>query len=537
MRGKKGWDALGLHAGVAESIHAYLRGSPPTEVQRRAAACVGEARLVAGETGCGKTLAYVAQLLSGLRGGGAEGLAARVGVSREKRPFGVVLVPTRELVAQVVDVVRGVGGAVVRGVVAGKGCGKGKLDLVVGTPGMVERVWGKGDLFLSRVGHVVVDEADVLLKDGGDFEAQVVPLLDALVLKSRAAATDDDGRRAKVQFTYVAATVPRGLKEGLEKRHGKLSIAQTDRLHVAPLLTDVRTAFIRVSGGVDAKFAKAVEVTRTALGRNDGSVMLFCDGEDRRADLVDMLREELGVPVVQLSATASDAQGRKRDWESFSQTHATVRVAVCAQSYGRGIDHVGVRAVVMVDVPRTGGEYLHRIGRIRGKGRVYVLVGHREEAMAEALFLGHVDGKNIASVNAASAWKDYMAAGRDRISTEHGVRRARRDLHARWVDERSTAAGTARAPRGRARGQPSDKTGAPHRGSRARTGRHEPRARAGNRRGSGGTGDAGGSDGLRSVPFLSSWQGGVAAAKGAGGTHRRAGGSVRSAHEGGGSRR
>lgn len=147
-----------------------------------------------------------------------------------------------------------------------------------------------------------------------------------------------------------------------------------------------------------------------------------------------------------------NAWKRDENWERFRENE--VRVAVCARSFARGIDDEGIRTVVMMDVPFTGGEYLHRVGRIRQEGRVYVLVGAKEERIAEALFLGHVKGEKVAGVDAKAAWKDHINASSDRIEKDWHIRRARKEEHARWVDERSSRVGSFRGRYGSRRSFP-----------------------------------------------------------------------------------
>lgn len=170
-------------------------------------------------------------------------------------------------------------------------------------------------------------------------------------------------------------------------------------------------------------------------------VLIFCDNFKRRETIVQELRSK-GTDVVHLSGEGWDRDERNTDWGAFSS--GQVWVAVCSKSFGRGIDDHKIDTVILFDVPMTGGEYLHRIGRIRGTGRAYVLVGQREQAIAEELFLCHVKGRPIAGVSLQKAWMEYMHAGRDRIATDGVLRTARSKSQARWVDERLRADGTFR---------------------------------------------------------------------------------------------
>lgn len=311
--------------------------------------------------------------------------------------------------------------------------GGGIVDVMVTTPGAAGKLREEGLLYLSRIDAVVLDEADVMMAERTGFMKQVAPVLKAL----------REGKDR--QFVYVAATVPAELRQRLEGMHrGGLLEVRGDRLHKVRMVDRLRTTFVRVSGGEESKFYKVEEVVEEEVGLGSGgTVLVFCDGQERRENLAERLRQTVGVEV---GVLGGGGECRVGDWERFQD--GSLKVGVCAASYGRGIDHPGITMVILVDVPFTGGEYLHRVGRIRGKGRVVVLVGEQERAVAEALFLAHVGEEKVVSVDSKKAWKGYVEAGRDRIATRLDVRTAKKRGWARWIDERVSRLGTARGEDG-----------------------------------------------------------------------------------------
>lgn len=460
--------SLKIHPSVVSALEA-ASVSKPTFIQRLAAGPLLARRhtLVAAETGAGKTFAYLAPLLSHLKHSEKSSQSSSPSDSMHvlqptMRPFVLILVPTRELAAQVFRVTKTLSHVAkfrARAAMGGpsrsalrRSLKQSPVDVLVGTPGAIASLRAEQLLFLSRVSAVVIDEADVLLATEGGFSEQVQPLISSLVRQ-------ENRVKGGVQFVYAAATVPKPLQIALQARHDrpggpKLAIARGDRLHKATPAAYLSTTFIRVAGGEESKFAKAVELTRNALSRKGGAdrILIFCNDRLRRDSLCDLLREQTQQKVVHLCG-ANDREDRHRDWENFlsesSDNEERTRVAVCAKSFGRGIDHQGIGTVLLVDVPWTGAEYLHRVGRVRGSGKAFVLVGKREQAVAEALFLGHVNGENLAAIQPSSAWKGYTTAGRDRIATERAVKLARRVSQARWEDERPHAIGTFRGVGGR----------------------------------------------------------------------------------------
>lgn len=434
--------SLKLHPLISSALEA-IRIHEPTYIQREAAPQIrsGSHSLVAAETGAGKTIAYLAPILSNIKQNESSNASIQ---ELPNRPSVLVLLPTRQLVGQVASVAKSLSHVMklrVRAFTGGSNTKaahrlrKENFDILVSTPGAVLQLRDRGLLYLSRIRTVVLDEADELLADRAQFSDQLDKLLPTL-------------REKGAQHVYVAATVPNELEQSLRKRHGSLSVVKGQRLHRVSDIADVNTTFIRVDGGDEAKFFKLKEVVTSAVQRSDcGKILIFCDDDARRKNAVERLLEQ-GVETVHLHSGGGSKQ-REEQWEKFADANGAV-AGVCSKSYGRGIDHSEIKTVILMDVPMTGGEYVHRIGRIRGKGRAYVLVKRREHAIAESLFLLQVQGKSMTRVSPSFAWKEYVNAGQDRLSSEVLVRKARSSRRARWVDERVKAKGTFRGSKGRA---------------------------------------------------------------------------------------
>lgn len=392
--------------------------------------------ILAAETGAGKTLAYLAPLLSLLKQSEQQSTQTRLPM----RPSVLVLVPTRELSAQVLSVSKSLSHVAklrVRAAVGGPQKSRARkllrespVDLFVGTPGSVATMREQQLLYISRVSTIVLDEADELVSPAAGFGDQLAGLMSTL-------------RERNAHFVYAAATVPTAMETGLQRWHdGNIEVVRSSKLHRATPSSRVKTTFVRVDGAEDAKLRKLIDIFSVAKHRaNSGKVLIFCDNVQRREAIMQTLRAR-GTDVVHLSGEGRDRDDRYTDWNAF--VDGQVSVAVCSKSFGRGIDDHQIRTVIMFDVPMTGSEYLHRIGRIRGTGRAYILVSRREQPIAEDLFLAHVKGLPIAGVSPQKAWKGYTGAGRDRIATDKVVKIARSKRYARWVDERASADGTFR---------------------------------------------------------------------------------------------
>ncbi len=158
------FDSLGLSPHLLASV-ADAGYSTPTPIQSQAIPAIIEGADVLGaaQTGTGKTAAFVLPILE------------RLGQTHEKKPRVLVLAPTRELAAQVAESVStyGANTPLKRTVVFG-GVGyqpqisafKKGVDIVVATPGRLLDHLQNGNIDLSNLNTLVLDEADRMLDMG-----------------------------------------------------------------------------------------------------------------------------------------------------------------------------------------------------------------------------------------------------------------------------------------------------------------------------------------------------------------------------------
>ncbi|KAH8086118.1 helicase [Aureococcus anophagefferens] len=228
---REGWGALGLYEGLVDAVET-LELTAPSEIQKLAIPRVlgREDVMFAAEPGSGKTLAYLLPVLSRLKAEEFAALSAGDGLGdlrQPRRPRAVVLVPTRELAAQVLQVAKSVAHvckASCRGCFGGSdGVGKQRAklgsapyDILVATPGRFVKLWELGDVHVSRVSTVVVDEVDTMLSQG--FGADLEKILKATkrIAKSRAKAEGGDAKPA--QLVATTATMTKAVNKALGPR-------------------------------------------------------------------------------------------------------------------------------------------------------------------------------------------------------------------------------------------------------------------------------------------------------------------------------
>jgi len=304
-------------------------------------------------TGSGKTLAFGIPAVVAAK-------SARGGAKRAPAgsPFGLIVVPTRELAAQVHTALEPLADAVglrVASIYGGVGYGGQRaglrrgVDIVVACPGRLEDLVAQHDVDLTHVGLVVVDEADRMADMG--FLPAVRRLLDAT--------------RKDRQTLLFSATLD-GEVDVLVKRYQR-----HPRRH--EVVTDDADA-----GAVQHVFWKASTERRVALTAEviaaHAPAIIFCrtrHGSDR---LVKRLGQA-GVSAAPIHGARSQPQ-RDRALADFKS--GAVRALVATDVAARGIHVDAVACVVHYDLPADSKDYVHRsgrTGRAGAEGLVVSMVG------------------------------------------------------------------------------------------------------------------------------------------------------------------
>ena len=312
--------SLGVSAAVSGALAS--RGiTEPFPVQTRVIpdALAGRDLLVRSPTGSGKSLAFGLPLVERLR-------------AEDRRPSALVLVPTRELAAQIVEELRDVANARALGIAAvygGAGIDKQartarKAHIVVATPGRLEDLLSRGDLTLEHVRVLVLDEADRMLDMG--FK----PPVDRIV---RRIPRD---RQTLFFSATLDATVEKVAREYTRNaiRHEEAQ-TQEDRL-------DVEHRFIRVSH--EAKLDALVHELRHAEG---GRTLVFVRTKRGADRLVKRLRPH-GVEAAAMHGDKSQSQ-RERALRRFAGGESDLLIATDVAA--RGLDVEGITHVVNFDAP------------------------------------------------------------------------------------------------------------------------------------------------------------------------------------------
>jgi ATP-dependent RNA helicase RhlE len=350
---------LGLSPALLRSL-ADAGYEMPTKIQSRGIpiALAGRDMLGAAQTGSGKTAAFALPILQRLTTTGKP--------AAPRRPRALVLVPTRELAAQVTQQftsyarhvpIRSL--AVYGGVSLGRQTTalRGRVDVVIATPGRLIDHLERGNVELSAIETVVLDEADRMLDMG--FEPQVRRILQAT----------PSARQTMLFSATLAPSIERLAAEHLRdpetvEAHPPASAAPEIGQAIYPVAREQKK-----------------DLLLALLQSLDSSSVLIFTRTRRSADRLHRALRVAGHSVERLHSDISQT-GRERSLSRFRS--GAVNLLVATDIAARGLDIPDVSLVVNFDVPETAENYVHRIGRTGRAGRTgtAVTLASRSEGMS-----------------------------------------------------------------------------------------------------------------------------------------------------------
>jgi ATP-dependent RNA helicase RhlE len=310
----------------------------PTTIQQKSFPVIMSGKDVLGiaQTGTGKTIAF---LLPALR---------QWKYSKNRIPQILILVPTRELVVQVVEVAEKLAAytnVVVKGVYGGVNMktqayeiSEG-MDILVGTPGRLRDLALDGFVSLKGVKKLILDEVDEMLDLG--FRFQITSIFDLLP--------------AKRQNLLFSATVTPQIEELID-----LFFAAPVRVEAAPTGTPLEN--IKQTGFVVPNFNTKLNLLEFLLRENaDMTRVLVFTATKNMADIVFEKMDALFPESIGVVHSDKAQNYRFRMVNQFDA--GEIRALIATDLVSRGLDISDVSHVVNFDMPDEAESYIHRIGR------------------------------------------------------------------------------------------------------------------------------------------------------------------------------
>ncbi|MBI4031956.1 MAG: DEAD/DEAH box helicase [Proteobacteria bacterium] len=355
------FEELGLGPEVLKAI-AERGYTKPTPIQEKAIPTILMTRDIVGlaQTGTGKTAAFTLPMIEILFGGRA----------KARMPRSLILEPTRELAAQVAenfDVYGKYHKLTKALLVGGESMGdqiklldRG-VDVLIATPGRLLDLFDRGNILLSDIKILVIDEADRMLDMG------FIPDIEKIVSKVPPMR----------QTLLFSATMPPEIKKLAEK-----FLSNPKEITVAAVSAP----------------AESVKQSLVWAGRNDKKQVLdsiirqeevknafvFCN---RKRDIGDLTRwlERKGYKAAPMHGDMPQVN-RNETLKRFKD--GEIVLLVCSDVAARGLDIAGVSHVFNFDVPFNAEDYVHRIGRTGRAGmtgRAWTIASSGDEKFVDSI--------------------------------------------------------------------------------------------------------------------------------------------------------
>ena len=419
--------------------------------------------LLAAETGSGKTLAYLLPVLDAIKRSEefeaeVEAKEKAIEVEQRKnrnpneiesppltnrphpttgRPRAIILVPTSELVTQIGTLAKTISHTVkFRSALISSAC-SGKvirnrlfaptgIDVLISTPHLLSAIAESDPNILSRVSHLIIDEADSLLDRS--FAPSTSAIIDKVTPSMR-------------QLILCSATIPRSLDSFLQQRFPDMRRLVTPNLHAIPRrvqlsVVDVDKEPYRGNKNLacaDAIWSIGKAAAEHAISHTPGTaqterldikrVLVFVNEREKTQEVADFLVSK-GIEATALNRDTLEQRNSAvlgaftslaketvpvAPEESISEPGtlnyiaadkaenvapaprrqlSNTKVLVTTDLGSRGIDTLAVRHVILYDVPHSTIDFIHRLGRTgrmgrRGRGIVLVGKGDRRDVVRE----------------------------------------------------------------------------------------------------------------------------------------------------------
>lgn len=329
----------------------------PTPIQEQAFPIVRSGKDVVGiaQTGTGKTFAYVLPILRDLK------------FSKQQHPRVLILVPTRELVVQVVEEIEKLATYIsvrVLGVYGGVNLNRHKeavvqgCDILVATPGRLYDLAVSNVLKLKSIQKLVIDEVDVMLDLG--FRFQLLNIFDLL-----------PNRRQNIMFSATMTEDVEALIDDYFIAPKKIAIAVsgTPLENINQLAYNVPNFYTKINLLKELLFDK----------REYSKVLIFAPNK-RNADRIFNLMEEEFPGQVCVIHSNKTQNYRLRSIEEFN--NGNHRILIATDVIARGLDLDEITHVINFNPTQYPENYMHRIGRTgraEKKGTSILLTTEKEQ--------------------------------------------------------------------------------------------------------------------------------------------------------------
>lgn len=355
------FEDLGLSQPILDAINDCGYDTP-TPIQAKAIPNILMARDVVGlaQTGTGKTAGFTLPMIEILAGGRA----------KARMPRSLILSPTRELAAQIADNfdTYGKNSKLTKALLVG-GSSMGDqikildrgADVLIATPGRLIDLFERGNILMTDIKILVIDEADRMLDMG------FIPDIEKI-------CSNLPPLRQTLLFSATMAPEIKKLTEKFLSNPKEVAVSP-------PASTATTVEQFQVNTHPKGKNAVLEKLIKQ---ENVETAFIFCNRK-RDVDSLDKWLRGKGYKSRCLHGDMAQA-ARTKTLEEFKA--GEIPLLVCSDVAARGIDVTAVSHVFNYDVPVGPDDYVHRIGRTGRAGqtgRAWMLVTKYDDKQLDAV--------------------------------------------------------------------------------------------------------------------------------------------------------
>lgn len=310
----------------------------PTPIQEKSIPIIldGNDILGSAQTGTGKTAAYTIPILDLLL--------------KSKKSSVLILIPTRELAKQVLDVVHSLLGfkssissiSLIGGESMSKQLSqlKRRPRIFVGTPGRINDHLRRGSLNFNDVKYLILDETDRMLDMG--FEVQIKDILKHI--------------KGEKQILMFSATIPKNIiKLSSKYLKNPVRVSVGDSNIVAENITQ---EIIELKS--DEKLLQLID----QINKRNGSILVFAKTKYG----TEKLAKSLSKNKIKSFPLHGGLRQSKRNNVMKKFREMKFRVLIATDVAARGLDVPHIEHVINYDLPQLAEDFIHRIGRTARAG-------------------------------------------------------------------------------------------------------------------------------------------------------------------------
>lgn len=353
---------INLSTQLQNAIHDLgLEKQTPIQSQTYSKILSGKDLVGIAQTGTGKTLAYCLPLLQELS------------YSNQNNPRVLILVPTRELVSQVVETLNELTKYItcrIIGVYGGTNINTQKIwlqdgaDIVVATPGRLYDLALCRSLQLKGIKKVVIDEVDIMLDLG--FYFQLTNIFELLPTKKQ-----------NIMFSATMTEDVSNLIDSFFSKPEKVQIA----LSGTPLNNIVQSKF-----AVPNYFTKVNLLSHLLSDKDEMKKVLVFVSSKKIADRLYDAISEFYLSEIAVIHSNKSQNYRFRSINQYDE--GKVRILIATDIIARGLDLDKISHVINFDTPTYAENYMHRIGRTgraEENGKSILFYTEREERYKDSI--------------------------------------------------------------------------------------------------------------------------------------------------------